>query len=257
MRIFFSLVIFVSTQAFAFDSDKIAIVIDDIGYRATDKLALSLPKQVTFSVLPHTPFGRSLAEQGNKQNREILLHVPMESINNLTLGPGALTANMSEQSVQSSLAASIADIPYVIGVNNHMGSKLTQMSEPMGWTMQFLKENDLFFLDSKTSQYSQAEYIAQQAGIPSLHRNIFLDNEINEAYIEKQFLKLIRMSKRDGIVVAIAHPHPETISVLERMIPLLADKDIELISISEMLPKDHPIRVAQQAKLLSDRSEGE
>ena len=99
MRIFFSLVIFVSTQAFAFDSDKIAIVIDDIGYRATDKLALSLPKQVTFSVLPHTPFGRSLAEQGNKQNREILLHVPMESINNLTLGPGALTANMSEQSV--------------------------------------------------------------------------------------------------------------------------------------------------------------
>jgi len=205
VRIFFSLVIFVSSQAFAFDSDKIAIVIDDIGYRATDKLALSLPKQVTFSVLPHTPFGRSLAEQGNKQNREILLHVPMESINNLTLGPGALTANMSEQSVQSSLAASIADIPHVIGVNNHMGSKLTQMSEPMGWTMQFLKENDLFFLDSKTSQYSQAEYIAQQAGIPSLHRNIFLDNEINEAYIEKQFLKLIRMSKRDGIVVAIAH----------------------------------------------------
>ncbi|MDG2393686.1 MAG: divergent polysaccharide deacetylase family protein, partial [Thalassotalea sp.] len=186
MRIFFSLVIFVSTQAFAFDSDKIAIVIDDIGYRATDKLALSLPKQVTFSVLPHTPFGRSLAEQGNKQNREILLHVPMESINNLTLGPGAVTANMSEQSVQSSLAASIADIPHVIGINNHMGSKLTQMSEPMGWTMQFLKENDLFFLDSKTSQYSQAEYLAQQAGIPSLHRNIFLDNEINEAYIEKQ-----------------------------------------------------------------------
>ncbi|MDG2392594.1 MAG: divergent polysaccharide deacetylase family protein, partial [Thalassotalea sp.] len=71
------------------------------------------------------------------------------------------------------------------------------------------------------------------------------------------FLKLIRMSKRDGIVVAIAHPHPETIRVLERMIPLLADKDIELISISEMLPKDHPIRIAQQAKLLSDRSEGE
>lgn len=257
MRIFFSLVIFVSSQAFAFDSDKIAIIIDDIGYRATDKSALSLPNQVTFSVLPHTPFGRSLAEQGNKQNREILLHVPMESINNLTLGPGALTANMSEQSVQTSLAASIADIPHVIGINNHMGSKLTQMSEPMGWTMQFLKENDLFFLDSKTSQYSQARYMAKQAGIPNLQRHIFLDNLINEDYIEQQFTKLMRMSKRDGEVIAIAHPHPETIKVLKRMIPKLKQQNIELVTISKMLPISNVSQISKQTIINNKAKQGE
>ncbi|WP_260679241.1 divergent polysaccharide deacetylase family protein [Thalassomonas sp. M1454] len=257
MRIFFSLVIFVSTQAFAFNVDKVAIVIDDIGWRATDKTALNLPKQVTFSVLPHTPFGRSLAEQSNKQNREVLLHVPMESINNRTLGPGALTSNMAEESVHQVLAASIADIPHVIGINNHMGSKLTQMSEPMSWTMNFLKDNDLFFLDSKTSQYSQAEYIAQQVGIPSLHRHIFLDNKIDEQYIEKQFEKLVRSSKKYGNVIAIAHPHPETIKVLQKMIPVLASNNIELVAISQLLPTDHPVRLAQQAKSLPQSSDGE
>lgn len=245
MRIIFSLVIFVSLNVFAQSKDKIAIVIDDIGYRSTDKSALHLPKQVTFSVLPHTPYGRELAEQGNSQQREILLHVPMESINNLLLGPGAITSKMTEASVKKTLAASVADIPHVIGINNHMGSRLTQMSEPMSWTMQFLKENDLFFLDSRTSKFSQAEFVAQRIGVPSLHRHVFLDNKINEVYIENQFKKLIAISKRDGAVVAIAHPHPTTVNVLTKMLPTLAENGIELVAISQLLPAKNVKKIAQ------------
>ncbi len=250
VRIFFCFIIFVTTSVFANNKTKIAIVIDDIGYRSTDKSALALPQQITFSVLPHTPFGRELAEQGNLQNREILLHVPMESINHRLLGPGALTANMDEASVRKALAASIADIPHVIGINNHMGSKLTQMSEPMSWTMSFLKANNLFFLDSRTSKYSQAEYMAQQAGIPSLHRHVFLDNQLNEPYIEQQFNKLINISKRDGAVIAIAHPHPATIKVLQRMLPTLHNNNIELVAISTLLPRPSNTRISKQPSLL-------
>ncbi|WNC68441.1 divergent polysaccharide deacetylase family protein [Thalassotalea nanhaiensis] len=262
MRIFFSLFIFVvvnlfATSANAQGKDKIAIVIDDIGYRSTDKTALQLPKQVTFSVLPHTPFGRELAVQGNQQQREILLHVPMESINNLLLGPGALTSNMDEANVKKTLAASIADIPHVIGINNHMGSLLTQKSAPMSWTMQFLKENDLFFLDSRTSKYSQAEYIAQRIGVPSLHRHIFLDNKVDERYIEQQFNKLIRSSKKNGAVVAIAHPHPATVRVLKKMIPTLAERNIELVTISQLLPLETPSQISQQKIELTDQHQGE
>ncbi|WNC72556.1 divergent polysaccharide deacetylase family protein [Thalassotalea psychrophila] len=262
MRIFFSLFIFVAVNLFAASAnaqskDKIAIVIDDIGYRATDKTALQLPKQVTFSVLPHTPFGRELAEQGNQQQREILLHVPMESINNLLLGPGALTSTMDEANVKKTLAASIADIPHVIGINNHMGSLLTQKSDPMSWTMQFLKDNDLFFLDSRTSKYSQAEYIAQRVGVPSLHRHIFLDNKIDEHYIEQQFKKLIRSSKRNGAVVAIAHPHPATVRVLKKMIPTLAARNIELVTISQLLPLETPSQISQQKIEQTDQHQGE
>ncbi|QBY04165.1 divergent polysaccharide deacetylase family protein [Thalassotalea sp. HSM 43] len=239
MRILFSLLfIFVSASAAAntTGSNKLAIVIDDIGYRSSDKSALDLPKQVTFSVLPHTPYGRQLAELGNQQQREILLHVPMESINNLLLGPGAITSKMDKSNVIKTLQASIADIPHIIGVNNHMGSLLTQKSEPMSWTMEVLKDNDLFFLDSRTSRYSQAEFVAQRRGVPTLHRHIFLDNKIDEQYIEQQFKKMIRISQKNGEAIAIGHPHPATMRVLKRLIPTLRQHNIELVDLSTLLP---------------------
>ena len=230
---------FVSGNVLAAEKHKIAIVIDDIGYRASDTSALDLPNSITFSVLPHTPYGRELAIKGNLQKRDILLHVPMESTKNLTLGPGALTVNMDESSVRQTLESSFADIPHVIGVNNHMGSRLTQMSEPMSWTMDFLKKNNLFFLDSRTSKYSQAEYIAKKTGIPSLRRHVFLDNQINEVYIEEQFKKLIEISKNEGGIIAIGHPHPETLKVIRKMLPVLEKNNIELVSISELLPMQY------------------
>lgn len=248
MRILSFFLIFFSISTAAQNNHKVAIVIDDIGYRSTDAVALNLPAEVTFSVLPHTPFGRVLAEKGNKQQREILLHVPMESTRNLDLGPGALTSVMDENSVKRSLQASINDIPHIIGINNHMGSRLTQMSKPMAWTMKILKENNLFFLDSRTSKYSQAEYIAQKSGVPTLRRHVFLDNTVNEQYIEKQFIKLISASKRHGDVIAIGHPHPETLRVLDKMIPTLKEHNIDLVKISDMLPVYQTIALTEPEK---------
>jgi len=101
---------------------QVAIVIDDIGYRYTDKHALSLPGAVTYSILPHTPFGKALALRANAQQKDVLLHIPMEAENGKKLGPGALTSKMNEAQIVDSLKASFAEIPFAIGINNHMGS---------------------------------------------------------------------------------------------------------------------------------------
>ncbi|WP_260680404.1 divergent polysaccharide deacetylase family protein [Thalassotalea sp. PS06] len=238
MRLYLSLLFLLPFSVLA--DHKVAIVIDDIGYRHTDRAALLLPRQVAFAVLPHTPHGKDLAKQAWQQQREIMLHVPMESIKGLNPGPGALTSTMSEQHIQETLQAQIDDIPHVIGINNHMGSRLTQMSMPMESTMKFLKANDLFFLDSRTSKFSQAEYIARQHGVPSLHRKLFLDNKLDESYIENQFQKLVNLSKRDGTAIAIAHPHPKTLKVLHRMLPTLSKHQIELVHISTLLQPSKP-----------------
>lgn len=245
MRLYLSLLFLLPFSVLA--DHKVAIVIDDIGYRHTDRAALLLPRQVAFAVLPHTPHGKDLAKQAWQQQREIMLHVPMESIKGLNPGPGALTSNMSEQNIQETLQAQIDDIPHVIGINNHMGSRLTQLSMPMESTMKFLKANDLFFLDSRTSKFSQAEYIAKQHGVPTLHRKLFLDNKLDEAYIENQFMKLVSLSKRDGTAIAIAHPHPKTLKVLHRMLPTLTQHQVELVHISSLLqPTQTPGLVAEQ-----------
>lgn len=215
-------------------ASKIAIVIDDIGYRKSDAKALTLPGNVTYSVLPHTPYGKKLAHQAHRDEHDIMLHIPMEAENSKKLGPGALTTQMTEQAIRTSLARSFDEIPFAIGINNHMGSKLTKLYSPMAWTMRFLKERDVLFLDSLTTQRSQAENVANHFGVTALHRHIFLDNELSDEYISKQFQQLVRHAKKHKVAIAIAHPHPQTIETLSRLIPTLAENDIELVSLSSL-----------------------
>jgi len=223
----------ISPLSFA-EQIRVAIVIDDIGYRDSDALALTLPGNVTYSILPHTPYGKALALQANAQHNDVLLHIPMEATNGKRLGPGALTTQMSEQNIHDSLALALDEIPFAIGINNHMGSRLTSLYQPMAWTMNFLKENRLLFLDSRTSIHSQAEQAALDKGVPVRNRHIFLDNHLSDEYIEQQFNQFISQAQKDKLAIAIAHPHPETVVALTRLIPKLQQNNIELVPLSQL-----------------------
>lgn len=104
----------------------ITIIIDDIGYRYTDALALSLPSEVTFSVLPNTPLASELALSGHAQGRDIMLHLPMEAHSDRALGPAALTSDMYPEAISDTTRQALLSLPFAIGVNNHMGSRLTR-----------------------------------------------------------------------------------------------------------------------------------
>ena len=235
---------------------RIAIVIDDIGYRYTDQKALSLPGAVTYAILPHTPYGKKIALSANANNKDVMLHIPMEAVNGKKLGPGALTSTMNKEQVFASLAASLADVPFAIGINNHMGSHLTQLNDPMMWTMTFLKQHHLLFLDSKTSPYSKADHIAKLVGVPVHSRHVFLDNKLTDSYITQQFHVLINYAKSQKFAIAIAHPHPETIKALTRLIPTLANNNIELVPLSHLYPthKSHQADVRNHALLTTHKN---
>lgn len=243
----FFFVFLISFNVFA-EQAKVAIIIDDIGYRPSDQAALNLPGKVTYSVLPHTPFGQQLAAKAHSSQRDVMLHIPMEAMNGKFMGPGGLSATMSKNELRQSLSNALVDIPQAIGINNHMGSKLTTLSLPMQWTMQFLKEQKLFFLDSKTNQRSIAEKMARREGLPTLSRHIFLDNKLNDLYIEGQFNKLIKLAKRTKYAIAIAHPHPESVAALTRLIPTLKKHNIELVSVSALLKSTNKTTTSQQAE---------
>ena len=221
----------------AAQASKIAIVIDDIGYRLTDQHVLALPGEITFSFLPQTPFGKTLAEKAYHLKKEVLIHVPMESNIGKKLGPGALTSDMDEAAIRSSLEKSFQEIPFAVGINNHMGSYLTTLYDPMAWTMRYLKDNELLFLDSVTSSQSKGTSVARKYGVPVMSRHVFLDNELSVEYITSQFQELVAKAKSNNIAIGIAHPHPETIEVLTRLIPTLADENIKLVKLSSLYKK--------------------
>lgn len=228
------LTLLIATTCLA-NSAQVAIIIDDIGYRKTDSDVLNLPGDITFAVLPHTPFGQTIANQAHLANKDVIIHMPMEASSGKALGPGGLTSSMDEGEVRHALLQAYQEIPFAIGLNNHMGSKLTAQYSPMVWTMRFLKEKQLMFIDSVTTERSKARQLAERFNVPSLSRHLFLDNELSSEYIGQQFSLLIAQAKKNRRVVAIAHPHPETVKALLELIPLLKEHDIELVSVSDML----------------------
>lgn len=215
---------------------RLAIIIDDLGNSMRAGLAaIALPGSISFAVMPHRKYSKELAERAGRLGKDVLLHAPMSTVTGRKLGPGALNEFLDETTFKSKLRFSIASTPYISGINNHMGSQLTTQPEAMGWVMDVLKEERLFFIDSRTHAKSVAYSTAQKKGLPSANRDIFLDHEINIDSIHRQFKRALAIAKKYGSAIAIGHPHKETLTYLNHVLPQLKGSNVAIHSVSDLL----------------------
>lgn len=192
---------------------EIGILIDDLGYDfhvAEAFLSLDLP--VSVAVLPKAPFTRKIVEASRQRNREILLHLPMESEahSHLEAGLGALLTSMSERQLTSLLEEHLRRVPEAVGVNNHMGSRFTRSEPHMEILMGALKRRGLFYLDSRTTPETVAMEVAKRIGVAAAGRSVFLDNDLKREAMAAQLQRLLAVGRHSGQAVLIGHPHPET-----------------------------------------------
>lgn len=215
----------------------LTLIIDDLGDRWDyGQRALALPATVTYAILPGTPYARRIAEMAHAEGREVMLHQPMEALEPHPLGPGALDSHMTEQQFLQTLRANLDALPHVHGVNNHMGSALTRQPQAMEWLMgELRRRGGLYFVDSRTSGNSVARRVARAQGLPNLHRDVFLDNVRTNGAIEQQLIEAIRLARQRGAAVAIGHPYPETLTVLELALPRMAQFGVQMVSVSQMI----------------------
>lgn len=228
------------TYAQAADDPVISIIIDDIGYHThPDKDMVELPGALAYAFLPHTPHTQKLAQLAHSLNKEVMLHAPMQAVDETKdLGPGSLTLHMTHQQFVESLRASLESVPHVKGINNHMGSLLTRHPGHMLWLMEEMnRHGDLFFVDSRTTSESVAQEVATENHVPNIQRDIFLDAERSEAFVNKQFDRLLKIARLRGYAVGIAHPYSETHKVLKRRLLELEGEKIRLVPISEILTR--------------------
>lgn len=243
---------------------RLIIVVDDLGNSLEKGLAaIDLPGPVAYSVLPHTPHSVALAEKAYSQGKEVMLHAPMANTAHLRLGPGALTENQNQLQLERILRDDIASVPHVSGVNNHMGSLLTQQRSKMDWVMGVLAEQGLFFLDSRTTSQTTAWKSAYSTGVPWLVRDVFLDHEQNTAFIDKQFRYGLKLAQEQGFAVLICHPYPVTIRYLQQALPKIGEQGIQLVAPSGFLFQQAEARRLVEARLAErqldhecDRHEG-
>lgn len=218
-------------------SPKIAIVIDDLGLdeQATDFLA-GAPGPFTLAFLPYAENLPSQTSSVRKAGHELMVHLPMQS-HRLTADPGtnALLSGLSFKEFGQRMEWNLTRFEGYVGVNNHMGSLLTEDPTLMVRLMARLRRDGFLFMDSLTTPKSVGERAAKAIDVPFLARDVFLDNERDQTYITRQLATAERIAKLRGYAIAIGHPYPETLAALSKWQKSLEFKGIRLVPISQIM----------------------
>ena len=218
----------------------IAVVIDDMGIakkRTADIISLSAPLTAAF-----LSYGTDLDAQvaaAKEAGMEIMLHAPMEPYSKVDIAPDVLSTHMSTEEVQKRLKDMLSKFPGIKGINNHMGSKFTEDKERMQAVMEVLREEGLFFLDSKTTAKSVGKETAQEQGVSYASRNVFIDNENKVEYIQKQLGIAEKIARRNGYAIAIGHPKSGTYEALKQWLKSLPEKKIKILPLSDIVKVLH------------------
>lgn len=218
--------------------NKVALIVDDMGYsmEAINTIS-SLGRPITVAIIPYSPLALETATISKENNLEVILHLPLESINDDEKNniEGMIYSEMSDEDIVKTVKKDLRQVPYIQGVNNHMGSRVTADTRLMQTILQLLKERNLFFIDSRTTGSSVAYNVAKSLGIPSAYRHVFLDGELNEEYIKGQLLELFKQAQQKGFALGICHPSAETLKVLKEHFHLFEDYNLEPVFASQIV----------------------
>lgn len=216
----------------------IAIVIDDVGLdRPHSRRAWELPGPLTMSFLPYAKDLREQAKAARARGHELMLHMPMEPSGRADPGPNALLVSLTDAELKQRVTMALDSFDGYVGANNHMGSRFTTFKPGMETVLRQFKARGLLFLDSRTSAQSVGEQVAQELGVPSVARHVFLDDDESLAAVRRRLAETEAVARRQGFVVAIGHPHEATIQALAEWLPTVASKGFALAPLSAVLRK--------------------
>jgi hypothetical protein len=217
----------------------VAIILDDAGGDIPDYSAIcSIKEPLTISVLPDMPGSERTAKAMSDAGLEVMLHLPMESVNGSyrRSGGGMVNTSASDQEIKKIVLEDLTSVKWVAGVNNHMGSKATSDERVMKDVLSVLKGTGLYFIDSRTSEKSVAFRSARGMHIRTAENNVFLDGETEPAYVADSLKRLIAMAKKKGNAVGIGHAtRPATIAALKEFMPEYEKDGVEFVYASELV----------------------
>ena len=215
----------------------IAIVIDDLGERKSAGFrAAKLPYPSTMSFLPYARHSLALSKRAHDSGHDVFVHLPMEP-KDKSKNPGkmALRRDLEDDDITARTLWNLTRLDYTVGVNNHMGSSFTVWGHGLDIFFDEFQGRGLIFLDSLTNEGSKGWKMAEERGIPSIKRDVFLDHDPSVAAIRKSLEQLERIAQKRGYAVGIGHPYDETLAMLETWMQAAQEKGFVFVPISTLM----------------------
>ena len=213
---------------------QIAIVIDDLGLdRDRTRRAIALSGPVTLSFLAYASELPRQTEAARQAGHELIVHIPMEPIVRPKL-VSQNTGGVVHDELLRRLRWDLGRFTGYVGVNNHMGNRLTTDPESIKAVIGELKARGLLFLDSGGGA-GGAVSVAQRLGVPTVSRDIFLDDDVSAVAIKARLADLEKVARQSGTAIAIGHPHDQTLDVLTAWLASLPSKGLQLVPLTAIV----------------------
>lgn len=200
----------------------ITLVLDDVGENlAFAKECMDLPYPVIFSVWPESTYAVMVAVLAHEKGLPVYLHQPMEALprngKKVDIGKSGLYTSMSYEQMRDVLYWNILSIPYVQGVNNHMGSKFSLDRNAIVKFYNAVQEIKPYFLvlDSITTPQSKIYRIGKENGFLVAKRDFFIDNNTDKNSILHELDRAYELSKKHKRIVIIGHVRKTTVQALK------------------------------------------
>ena len=149
----------------------------------------------------------------------------------------SLKVALTDSELRQRVTTALDSFDGYVGVNNHMGSRFTAYRPGMETVLKQFRARGLLFLDSRTTPQTVGDQIAQELGVPSVARNVFLDDDESLDAVRHRLAETEAVARRQGFAVAIGHPHEATLQALTEWLPGVAGKGFALAPLSAVLRK--------------------
>ena len=243
---YFVTLYYTKSQSVTETKTLLAIVVDDFGIRNNKLLDdfCSLNSNVTFAILPDQKYSKHVMNKAAETGHETMIHIPMEPISYPRDNPGAnaIYVHLSEKEIKHRMEGYIKQFPLCVGANNHMGSFATTDESVMRIVLQVLKDHDLYFVDSRTSQSSIAYDVAKKMMIPTAENQLFLDTpSITERTLPNKINQLKYLAKKKDKILVITHcATQDRYKFLKEFVKEIEELNFKLVPVSELFKSKLP-----------------
>lgn len=211
---------------------RLVIIIDDVAYKHQADAIKAVNLKLTPSFFPATsahPETPVLARRFSFY----MIHLPMQALGGFKGAEiGTLTVNDDYEKIAKKLQSIKRDFPNLKYINNHTGSRFTSDAAAMDRMMRAVRDENLIFVDSKTTSPTKVYGAAKKYSMPYIARDVFLDHDGSKAAVRKQLKYAIELAKKRSYAIAIGHPHKNTLEVLQESAKLL--QEVEVVYLKDL-----------------------
>ena len=232
------LAVFQSEKYFSFTA-KMAIIGEIAGDTSYQTIVdfLSVPEQVSVSLVPVKKQSSLIAQLADQYHKEVIIRLPLEPAGKI---PSDFTGRVimvhyTKETIHSIIEESMAKVQNFSGFNNLWGSRALEDSRIMGIVCNEIKKAHGYFIETKSTKNSVVSFICETIGLPAKEIDVELKDKSKQTDLEKQLRMFAAAAQENGAIIVAAPINAPFVAALKASISMLKRNGVRLVPASEIV----------------------